>query len=87
MENTADIIYEIANTKAQGLSVNNRELKQRRGRRQRERQKSNRFRLAKQQLCKITKVIDELKGGISGTNLPEEWQQITFDYVHKSKWK
>ena len=51
MENTADIIYEIINTKAQGLSVNNRELKQRRGQRQRERQKSNRFRLAKQQLC------------------------------------
>ena len=50
MENTADMIYEIANTKAQGLSVNNRELKQRRGQRQRERQKSNRFRLAKQQL-------------------------------------
>ena len=51
MENTTDIIYEIINTKAQGLSVNNRELKQRRGRRQRERHKSNRFRLAKQQLC------------------------------------
>ena len=68
--------------------MHKRELKQRRRGRQRERQKSNRFRLAKQQLCKITKVIDELKGGISGRNLPEEWQQITFDYVvHKSKWK
>ena len=51
MENTADIIYEIINIKAQGLSVNNRELKQRRGQRQRERQTSNRFRLEKQQLC------------------------------------
>ena len=53
MENTTDIIYEIINIKAQGLSVNNRELKQRRGRgrRKRERQKRNRFRLAKQQLC------------------------------------
>ena len=68
--------------------MHKKELKQRRQRRQRERQKSSRFRLAKQQLCKITKVIDELKGGISGRNLPEEWQQITFDYVvHKSKWK
>ena len=68
--------------------MHKKELKQRRQRWQRERQKSNRFRLAKQQLCKITKVIDELKGGISGRNLPEEWQQITFDYVvHKSKWK
>ena len=67
--------------------MHKRELKQRRRRRQRERQKSKQTRLAKQQLCKITKVIDELKGGISGTNLPEEWQQITFDYVHKSKWK
>ena len=36
----------------------------------------------------MTKVIDELKGGISGRNLPEEWQKITFDYIiHKSKWK
>ena len=70
--------------------MHERELKQRRRRRrrQRERQKSNRFRLAKQQLCKMTKVIDELKGGISGRNLPEEWQKITFDYIiHKSKWK
>ena len=32
-------------------TCNNRQLKQRRRRRQRERQKSNRFRLAKQQLC------------------------------------
>ena len=72
--------------------MHKRELKQRRWGRQRERQKSNRFRLAKQQLCKMTKVIDELKGGkfsgILGRNLPEEWQKITFDYViHKSKWK
>jgi len=77
--------------------MHKRELKQRRRRRRRrrqgERQKSNRFRLAKQQLCKMTKVVDELKGGklsgISGRNLPEEWQKKkTFDYViHKSKWK
>ena len=33
------------------MARNGKELKQRRRRRQRERQKSNRFRLAKQQLC------------------------------------
>ena len=64
--------------------MHKRELKQRRRRRQRERQKSKQTRLAKQQLCKITKVIDELKGGISGRHLPEEWQcrtQIKMEIV------
>ena len=72
--------------------MHKRELKQRRRGRQRERQKSKQTRLATQPLCKMTKVIDELKGGkfsgILGRNLLEEWQKITFDYViRKSKWK
>ena len=39
--------------------ANNRELKQRRLRRQREPQKSNRFRLAKQQLCERSRFLHE----------------------------